>query len=201
MLKPPGLGIGDHRRVGLLGGSFNPAHEGHCHISLLALNRLKLDEIWWLVSPQNPLKPVAGMAPLAQRMATARAMARDRRIKVTDIETALGTQYTADTIAALQRHFPRLDFVWLMGADNLRQIARWDRWQGIFRSVPIAVFDRPAYSLSALNAKAAQRFAASRVAAEAAAGLVGRRPPAWTFIRCRLHPASATQIRARNHSS
>lgn len=201
MLKPPGLGIGDRRRVGLLGGSFNPAHEGHFHISLLALNRLKLDEIWWLVSPQNPLKPVAGMAPLAQRMATARAMARDRRIKVTDIETALGTQYTADTIAALQRHFPRLRFVWLMGADNLRQISRWDRWQGIFRSVPIAVFDRPAYSLSALNAKAAQRFAASRVAAEAAAGLVGRRPPAWTFIRCRLHPASATQIRARNHSS
>ncbi|MGE0155028.1 MAG: nicotinate-nucleotide adenylyltransferase [Reyranellaceae bacterium] len=197
MLKPPGLGIGTRRRVGLLGGSFNPAHEGHRHVSLTALKKLGLDEIWWLVSPQNPLKPVAGMAPLDERLAQARRTARHRRIKVTDIETRLGTRYTADTIAALRRHFPRLDFVWLMGADNLAQIARWDRWQSIFEAVPIAVFDRPAYSLSALNAKAAQRFSLSRVAADEAAGLASRQPPAWSFIRCRLHPASATQIRAQ----
>jgi nicotinate-nucleotide adenylyltransferase len=201
MLKPPGLGIGARRRVGLLGGSFNPAHEGHRHISLMALQRLGLDEIWWLVSPQNPLKPVRGMAALKDRLQAARKIAHHRRIKVTDIETRLGTRYTADTIAALQRHFPRLSFVWLMGADNLAQISRWDRWQSIFNAVPIAVFDRPAYSLSALNAKAAQRFAAARVAAEQAGELADRQTPAWSFIRCRLHPASATAIRRSRQSS
>ena len=197
MLKPPGLGIGASRRIGLLGGSFNPAHEGHRHISLLALQKLKLDEVWWLVSPQNPLKPVKGMAPLQDRLKQARQVARNRRIKVTDIETVLGTRFTADTLKALKRHFPRLRFVWLMGADNLKQISRWDRWQSIFTAMPIAVFDRPAYSLSALNAKAAQRFSAARIGAEGAGRLVRQEPPAWSFIRCRLHPASATQIRAQ----
>jgi nicotinate-nucleotide adenylyltransferase len=197
MLKPPGLGIAARRRVGLLGGSFNPAHEGHRHISQMALKKLKLDEIWWLVSPQNPLKPVKGMAPLKDRLKQAQKIAADRRIKVTDIETRLGTRYTADTLAALKRQFPFLDFVWLMGADNLAQIALWDRWQSIFQAVPIAVFDRPAYSLSALNAKAAQRFSRSRVAPAAAGALAGLAPPAWSFIRLRLHPASATQIRAQ----
>lgn len=202
MLKPPGLGIDARRRIGLLGGSFNPAHEGHRHVSLLALQKLKLDEIWWLVSPQNPLKPRNDMAPLKDRLKQARKIvARDRRIKVTDIETTLGTRYTADTIDALRRQFPRLDFVWLMGADNLAQISRWDRWQSIFQAVPIAVFDRPAYSLSALNAKAAQRFARQRVAAERAGGMAGSRPPVWSFIRCRLHPASATQIRRSRQAS
>ena len=195
MIAAPGLGNGATRRVGLLGGSFNPAHDGHRHISLEALRRLGLDEVWWLVSPQNPLKAANGMAPLAARMATARKVARHRRIKVTDIETALGTRYTADTLGALQSRFPRLRFLWLMGADNLRQISRWRRWTAIFASVPIAVFDRPAYSLSALNSKAALRFAAARVAPENAAGLIDRAPPAWTFVRCRLHPASATEIR------
>jgi nicotinate-nucleotide adenylyltransferase len=184
--------------IGLLGGSFNPAHEGHRHVSLLALQKLKLDEIWWLVSPQNPLKPRNDMAPLEERLSRARKIvARDRRIKVTDIETTLGTRYTADTIDALQRQFPRLDFVWLMGADNLAQISRWDRWQSIFQAVPIAVFDRPAYSLSALKAKAAQRYSSRRVAPEQAGELAALEPPAWTFIRLRLHPASATQIRAQ----
>lgn len=202
MLKPPGLGIDARRRIGLLGGSFNPAHEGHRHVSLLALQKLKLDEIWWLVSPQNPLKPRNDMAPLKDRLRQARKIvARDRRIKVTDIETTLGTRYTADTIEALQRQFPRLRFVWLMGADNLAQISRWDRWQSIFQAVPIAVFDRPAYSLSALNAKAAQRFAQQRVAAERAGAIAGSRPPVWSFIRCRLHPASATQIRRSRQGS
>lgn len=202
MLKPPGLGIDARRRIGLLGGSFNPAHEGHRHVSLLALQKLKLDEIWWLVSPQNPLKPRSDMAPLKERLSQARKIvARDRRIKVTDIETTLGTRYTADTIDALQRQFPRLRFVWLMGADNLAQISRWDRWQSIFQAVPIAVFDRPAYSLSALNAKAAQRFARQRVAAERAGGMASSRPPVWSFIRCRLHPASATQIRRSRQAS
>ena len=182
--------------TGLLGGSFNPAHGGHRRISVHAMDQLGLDEIWWLVSPQNPLKPVKGMAPLKERLAQARKVAGNGRIKVTDIETRLGTRYTADTIAALKCQFPRLDFVWLMGADNLAQISRWDRWQSIFQAVPIAVFDRPAYSLSALNAKAAQRYSTRRVAPEQAGDLAALEPPAWTFIRVRLHPASATQIRA-----
>jgi len=195
MIKPPGLGLGASRRIGLLGGSFNPAHDGHRHISLLALQHLKLDEIWWLVSPQNPLKPANGMAPLAERLKQARAIAGHRRIKVTDIETRLGTRFTADTLAALMHRFPRLQFVWLMGADNLTQISRWDRWTDIFETVPIAVFDRPDYSLAALGARAAQRYARERVAPEKAGELVDLAPPAWTFIRCRLHPASATEIR------
>lgn len=188
-------------RVGLLGGSFNPAHAGHLHISREALRRLRLDEVWWLVSPQNPLKPSRGMAPLATRVAEARAVARDRRIQVTDIEAALGTRYTADTLKALQRRFPHIRFVWLMGADNLTQIPRWQRWTGIFETLPIAVFDRPTYSLRALAGKAAQRYARRRLPAAAAATLPSGKPPAWVFVRCRLHPASATAIRAANGGS
>ncbi len=139
---PPLLGDRRHRRVGLLGGSFNPAHDGHLHVSREALKRLRLDEIWWLVSPQNPLKPVAGMASLADRLVGARNVAgMGAHIRVTDLEARLGTRYTADTLAALRRRFPRTRFVWLMGADNLRQISRWDRWERIFALAPIAVFD------------------------------------------------------------
>ncbi|MBO0712928.1 MAG: nicotinate-nicotinamide nucleotide adenylyltransferase, partial [Acetobacteraceae bacterium] len=119
-----------HRRIGLLGGSFNPAHGGHLHVSLLALRHLALDEIWWLVSPQNPLKPADGMAPFANRLEQARRVAAEHpRIRVTDLENRLGaSRYTADTLQALRRRFPRLRFVWLMGGDNLVQIPRWQRW-------------------------------------------------------------------------
>ncbi len=143
------------RRIGLLGGSFNPAHGGHLHISRLALSRLDLDEVWWLVSPQNPLKPAAGMAPFAERLAQAADIAAaDRRIKVSDIEARLGTRYTADTLKALTRRFPRARFVWLMGGDNLAQLPYWKRWQDIVGTVPIAVFDRPGSSLRALAGSA-----------------------------------------------
>src|SRR5205814_9002 len=118
--------------VGLLGGSFNPAHEGHRHISLYALKMLGLDAVWWMVSPQNPLKSKKDMAPLKTRMQSARDVSRHPKIFVTDIETHLGTQYTADTLSSLQEHFPRTKFVWLMGTDNLRQIHRWQEWQSIF---------------------------------------------------------------------
>lgn len=182
--------------VGLLGGSFNPAHAGHRHISLYALKTLGLDRVWWLVSPQNPLKPTRGMAPLAERLAEARAVARDPRIAVTCLERDLGTRFTADTLEALARRFPRTRFVWLMGADNLGQIPRWKRWERIFRTVPVAVFARPAYSLRALGGKAARRFARRRAGAGGIRGLAGRKPPAWTFLRNPLHPASATAIRA-----
>ncbi len=183
------------RRVGVLGGSFNPAHEGHLYISRLALKNLGLDEIWWMVSPQNPLKSPRGMAPFAQRMKSARAMARDPRVKVTGIEQRLGTRYTADSLRALKSRFPRLKFVWLMGADNLSEIPRWEEWTAIFEAVPIAVFNRPTYSLRALSGKAAQRFARYRLRLRQAKSLAGSKPPAWIFFDARPHPASATSIR------
>nr|WP_245978438.1 nicotinate-nucleotide adenylyltransferase [Stella humosa] len=183
------------RRVGLLGGSFNPAHDGHRHLSLWALRRLRLDCVWWLVSPQNPLKATAGMAPLGRRLAEARRVARHPAIRVTDVERALGTRYTADTLRALTGRFPRARFVWLMGADNLRQIRRWKRWDSIFMRLPVAVFDRPSYALGALSGMAARRFARNRIPASAAPSLANRSAPAWTFVRMPLHPASATRIR------
>lgn len=185
------------RRVGLLGGSFNPAHEGHAHISRLALKHLGLDELWWLVSPQNPLKPVKGMAPLAKRMAAARALAPDRRVKVTDLERRLGTRFTVDTLKALQRRFPRIAFVWIAGADILEQLPRWRRWSEVMSRVPIAVFDRPSYSLRALASKAAQRYRRQRIAPRAAHRLADMAPPAWVFVPSRLHAASATALRSR----
>jgi nicotinate-nucleotide adenylyltransferase len=186
------------RRVGLLGGSFNPAHAGHRHISVSALRRLALDEVWWLVSPQNPLKPVKGMAPLAKRLAGGRKAARHPRIRVTAIEAALGTRYTADTLDALVGRFPYTRFVWLMGADNLVQLPRWHRWRSIFETVPIAVFDRSPYSFRALAGKAARRFAHRRLPERQASVLAESQPPAWVFLHTRLHPASATVIRSRS---
>lgn len=184
------------RRIGLLGGSFNPAHEGHRAISLEALRRLDLDEVWWMISPQNPLKPQAGMAELAERLEYARRVARHPRIRVTDIECRLRTRYTADTLPALKRRFPNLRFVWLMGADNLVQIPHWDRWPQIFNTVPVAVFDRPSYSIRALSGPAAHRFQAARRSERAGRSLADQAAPAWVFFHIRRHPASATAIRA-----
>lgn len=180
----------------MLGGSFNPAHEGHRHVSLEALKRLGLDEIWWLVAPQNPLKPPRGMAPFAQRFAAAARFARHPRIKVLDLEERLGTRYTADTVAALQKLFPRTRFVWLMGADNLAQIRHWQRWTDIFDRVPIAVFARPTYCLKGLAELAAKRYAHQRVAPGAARRLAELAPPAWAFLPIRLDTSSATAIRS-----
>jgi nicotinate-nucleotide adenylyltransferase len=186
------------RRVGLLGGSFNPAHGGHLHVSLEALKRLDLDEVWWLVSPQNPLKPVRGMAPFAERFAGAERVASAHpRIRVTDLEARLGTRYTADTLLELKRRFPATRFVWLMGADILPQIRRWERWRDVFRTVPIAVFARPTYSIRGLSDLAARRFARRRVPPQAARGLAGMDPPAWVFFPTRLDTRSATEIRSR----
>ena len=182
-------------RIGLLGGSFNPAHAGHRHISLYALKALGLDQVWWLVSPQNPLKSSSGMASLPERMEEARRVARHPAIQVTDIERELGTRYTVDTLAELKRRFPRTRFVWLMGADNLRQIPRWRHWTRIFRLVPVAVLARPTYSMGALGGIAAQRYARRRVNEHRAKGLAGHETPAWMFLRNPLHPASATAIR------
>lgn len=183
-------------RIGLFGGSFNPAHAGHREISREALIRLGLGRVWWLVSPQNPLKPKAGMAPLAERLAAARALIPDRRIRATDIELRLGTRYTVDTVAALRARCPGARFVWLIGADNLIELPRWHRWPELFGHVPIAVFARRPYSLRALSGPAAQRFARFRMRESAAGALAGRTSPAWVFLHCRAHPATATAIRA-----
>jgi len=189
------------QRIGLLGGSFNPAHEGHLHISLLTLQRLNLDQLWWLVSPQNPLKPESGMASLPDRVKVARKVAsEDSRIVVTDIENELSSNYTVDTINALKLRFSGVSFVWVMGADLLVQLPRWSRWRALFRTVPIAVFARPAYSSRALSSKVARRFAASRVARFRASALADMRPPAWAFLRTRLSRESATRLRAESRS-
>ena len=185
------------QRIGILGGSFNPAHRGHLDISLKALRQLGLDQVWWLVSPQNPLKPADGMAPFAERLAAARRLARNPRIRVTDLEQRLGSRYTAESLKLLRRRFPQTRFVWLMGADNLAQIAQWRDWQQIFHLVPIAVFARPSYCFKALAAKAARRFARYRLTEGAGRRLATSEPPAWLFVHGRLNPISATEIRRR----
>lgn len=184
------------RRIGLLGGSFNPAHEGHRYISIQALKRLGLHEIWWMVSPQNPLKPRAGMAPFEDRVAAARQAAKHPRIRVTEVERRLGTVYTAETLRVLLPRFRSCRFVWLMGADNLRQIWEWKDWQRIFALVPVAIFARPSYSLDVLSGVAAKRFAAYRIRESRARNLVETAPPAWVFFHTRPHQGSATRIRA-----
>ena len=186
---------GPGQRIGLLGGSFNPAHLGHRQISREALRRLGLDQIWWLVSRQNPLKSSSETAPLDRRLAAARSAAKDPRIRIAALETALGTVYTADTLAALTRRFPRVGFVWLMGADNLVQVSDWRDWPEIFETVTVAVFDRAPYSLRALAATAARRYARYRLAESAARTLAARTPPAWVFIHHRLSPRSSSRLR------
>jgi len=184
------------RRVGLLGGSFNPAHAGHLHISTLCLEQLGLDELWWLVSPQNPLKPTTDMAPFNDRLAGARAMAKsDVRIRVSDAERRHGTRYSVDTVAALKAEHPDCAFVWIIGADNLRQMHRWKGWRALFGAVPIAVFPRAPYSLRALGGRAARRFDAARIPSSRSRRLVNLAAPAWVFLRAPLHGASATHIR------
>jgi nicotinate-nucleotide adenylyltransferase len=185
------------RTVGLLGGSFNPPHAGHLHDSLLALRRLKLDQVWWLVSPQNPLKPRKGMAPFDQRLAAARDFTTHPRIVVSDIEARLGTTYTADTLDRLASLYPRTRFVWLMGADNMIQIRHWERWQDIFASVPVAVFDRPPYSTKVEGCLAARRFACARAKGSNQTGLSHKAPPAWAFFHTPLKDLSSTVLREK----
>lgn len=183
-------------RIGLLGGSFNPAHAGHLHIARLALQRLRLDQVWLLVSPGNPLKTADGMAPLADRLASARRIAEGRRIVATGIEARLRTRYTFDTLVALSRRFPRVEFVWVMGADNLVQLPRWQRWVGIARAMPFAVMPRPSYNQRALAGQAAHRFRRALRPARAAPALAVLPAPAWTFLPARQNALSATALRA-----
>ncbi len=182
--------------IGLLGGSFNPAHEGHLHISLYALKMLGLDAVWWMVSPQNPLKPTRGMATLTERMAGAEKIVnRHPRIHVTDIEKHLGTRYTADTIPALKIRFPRTRFIWLMGTDNLLQIHRWQEWEKIFLSVPVAVLDRPPRGNTVKSCRALERFRSRLLPQDEAARLKHAHAPAWTILHIPLNGQSSTAIR------
>jgi nicotinate-nucleotide adenylyltransferase len=194
-IRPPGP-VADGLRIGLLGGSFNPAHEGHLHVSEMALKRLGLDYVWWLVSPQNPLKPIEGMATLNARLEGARHLAsRWPRIRVTGIEAQLGTRYTIDTVAALTKRFPALRFVWLMGSDNLMTFHRWRDWQALACRVPIAVVMRPGTALAALASKAARHLASFRPSDERR--LATTPPPALAILDAKRSAASATAIRAR----
>lgn len=180
--------------MGLLGGSFNPAHAGHRHISLYALKALGLHEVWWLVSPQNPLKKKSDLAPYAQRLAFAEEVANHPRIKISDIEMTLGMHYTIDTLRALKQRYPHIEFVWLMGADNLAIFHRWHQWKEIFHTLPIVVFDRSPFSHSALRKKAALHFLAYRSAPETIANSAAN-IPGWTFIYMARHPESASRLR------
>lgn len=184
------------RTVGLLGGSFNPAHDGHRHISLHALQRVGLDCIWWMVSPQNPLKSSFGMAPLPERVLHAKKIARHPKILVTDIEAQIHTQYTADTLRRLNELFPATRFVWLMGTDNLRQIHRWQEWETIFNSVPVCVLDRPPRGNALKSCPAGEKFRSSLLPQEKAGLLREQDPPAWTILHIPLNDISATAIRA-----
>ena len=188
---------GDRRRtrIGLLGGSFNPAHPGHLHVARLARRRLRLHQVWLLVSPGNPLKPVAGMGTLAERLRSAGRLADGRRIVATAIEARLRTRFTYDTLRALRRRFPGVRFVWLMGADNLVQLPRWQHWRGIAGLMPFAVVPRPTYNARALAGKAAHRLRPGFRPPCAAPALAGLPTPAWTFLPVRQNPLSATELR------
>ncbi|WP_040607686.1 nicotinate-nucleotide adenylyltransferase [Oceanicola sp. S124] len=184
------------QRIGLLGGSFDPPHEGHVHITLEALKRFGLDRVWWLVSPGNPLKS-DGPAPLADRMQAARALMRHPRVDVTDIEARLGTRYTARSLRALQAHYPGVAFTWLMGADNLVQFDRWQEWQWILSNVPVGILARPGDRLAARNSRAA-RFARRARVRDAESHLLAAQPaPAWCFVDMPMVDISSSQIRAR----
>ncbi len=183
-------------RIGLFGGSFDPPHDGHRAVSLEALKRLGLDQVWWLVSPQNPLKPHAP-ADLGRRIAAARRLANHPRIKVTGVEAGLGTTYTADTLRKLKERLPGVRLVWMMGADNLASFHRWRDWQGIAADVPIAVFNRPGQALRALSSPAARTLAKARLREGDAHRIGGIPPPAWVFLSSPHVPLSSSELRAK----
>lgn len=182
-------------RVGLLGGSFDPPHGGHLHLSREALKRFDLDRVVWLVSPGNPLKPNPP-ALLADRMAAARALVDHPRILVSDFEAQVGTRYTAQTLAALQRRFREVRFTWLMGADNLVQFHRWDNWQGILQSVRVGVLARPGLRIAARSSPAARIYRSARLPARASRILGAAATPAWCFVNIPMKDVSSSEIRA-----
>ena len=182
--------------VGLFGGSFNPPHQGHLLVAEIALRRLGLDQLWWLVTPGNPLKSRNELAPLAERLEACEALAEDPRIKITAFEKTLGTSYTARTLDFIRARNPHVHFIWIMGADNLAGFHRWQRWQKIATTFPIAVIDRPGSTLAYLSSKTARTFDYARVDEDDAGVLWQKRAPAWTFIHGPRSTLSSTAIRA-----
>jgi nicotinate-nucleotide adenylyltransferase len=182
-------------KVGVFGGSFDPPHEGHLHVARVARDRLGLDRVWWLVAPRNPLKDGRSAAAYAERLAQVRALARDPGFVVSDLQHRMGALYTIDVVTALRRMHPRVRFVFVMGSDSLAGLHRWRDWQGIFRTLPIAVVARPGEAVRAQLGPAAQRFRDARVDPVNAVTLLENRPPAWLYITARLHPASSTALR------
>ncbi|TVR06042.1 MAG: nicotinate-nucleotide adenylyltransferase [Salinarimonadaceae bacterium] len=190
-LPPHGRGL----RVGLFGGSFDPPHEGHLHVARMALTRLKLDRLWWLVTPGNPLKDHSRLTPLPERLAAARAMARDPRIVVTDIEGQAGFGFTVETLRFLRARCPGVRFVWIMGGDGLANLHRWRGWREIAALAPFAVIDRPGETLRAKASPAARALAGRRLPEECASRLALARPPAWVYLHGPRSPLSSTEIR------
>jgi nicotinate-nucleotide adenylyltransferase len=182
-------------RIGLLGGSFNPPHIGHRHISVEAIRLLGLDQVWWIVSPGNPLKSHADLPPMAERMAQSIDVSAHPSIIVTGFEAGLGSPYSAETLLYLTSRYPDVHFVWLMGADNLAQIHRWRHWRQIFRTLPIAVLDRPGWRHRSLASPAASVYRSARRPASTARRLATSAPPAWTFLSIPLSHMSSTELR------
>jgi len=189
------------KRVGLLGGSFNPAHEGHRHVSLQARRLLGLNEVWWLVSPLNPFKKAEDMAGYETRLQNARFAARSPHIVVSDFERAHGTRYSIDTIRDLLKTYPDIDFVWLAGADILPEFHRWRRWREIMSLLPLAVCARKNYAVKALHCKAARVYRRFRLPQKRAKAVFKARPPCWVFLNIRKNPASSTAIRQKTLKS
>lgn len=185
------------QRIGVMGGSFNPAHEGHVIVAETALRRLRLDRLWWLVTPGNPLKDTNELAPLEERMEGCRALVHDPRMVVTCFERDLATTFSAATLAFLKSRHPSVRFVWVMGADNLANFHRWRRWRDIADMMPLCVVDRPGWRLKALSSPAAHALRRSCVPEQLAATLPGRHCPAWSLLTARLSPASSTDLRQR----
>lgn len=207
MSAPPNLPVPAHHlrmpqvekrmAVGLFGGSFNPPHEGHVLVAELALRRLELDQLWWIVTPGNPLKSGKELAPLAERLALSGKVAEDPRIRITAFEAAHELRYTADTVALVKSRNPGVDFVWVMGADSLRDFHLWKRWREIVETFPVAIIDRPGATLSATSSVMARTYDHARIDEAEAEGLARRKPPAWTFLHGPRSPLSSTAIRNR----
>ncbi|KLK91027.1 nicotinate-nucleotide adenylyltransferase [Microvirga vignae] len=188
-------------RIGLYGGSFNPAHAGHRHVSLMALKRLRLDRLWWVVTPGNPLKDTGELASTAMRVKQAKEMAEDPRIDVTAFEGEICARYTIDTLAYLKRRFPGVHFVWVMGADNLAGFHRWRGWRRIARMMPMAIIDRPGWTLKAMRSRTAVALSSGRISEGRAPALAGLRPPAWVFLHGPRSHLSSTMLRRMGRTS
>jgi nicotinate-nucleotide adenylyltransferase len=188
----------DHKKIGLLGGSFNPAHQGHLEISQTAINVLELDQVLWLVSPGNPLKNDNEMTPFDERFSSAENMALDPKVLVTDIESEMGTKFTIDTLESLKVKYPNTHFIWLMGADNLEQFNKWKDWRKIADTVPFAIFNRPSYSSANETSVAATELKEYRIKTSEAHTLYNLTPPAWVYYQKTDNPLSSTEIRRNN---